>query len=324
MLDEYAAACERNDIVFGTYYSLLDWGDPRFPDPSYVSDVLHPHVIDLVERYGSRVLWGDGHWGHGPDRWRTRELLDRVWSIDPSVVVNDRWWASPDDVPTGSPSLVRTFEYEAPDDIIHTPWELCRGLGASFCHNRAERAEHHMSGVAIVALLTEVVAKGGHLLLNIGPAANGTIPELQRQPLLEAGRWIRSHQRLIDEAVPWDVWGDDDVRYLRLNERVHAVDLSGRGNLAALSADRYRVVSVTADGAHVAFHQDERGTHVDVARASFMRRSSLGGVADIAVLRTRGRRRRSASRAVRADATTSDRPRPVASRRCARRHRATG
>ena len=283
VLAEYAAACERNDIVFGTYYSLLDWGDPRFPGPSYVSEVLHPHVIDLVERYGSSVLWGDGHWGHGPDRWRTRELLDQVRSIDPSVVVNDRWWASPGDVPAGSPSLVRTFEYEAPDDIIHTPWELCRGLGASFCHNRAERAEHHLSGVDIVALLTEVVAKGGHLLLNIGPAADGTIPELQRQPLLEAGQWVRLHQRLIDEAVPWDVWGNDDVRYLLLNDRVHAVDLSGRGNLAALTADRYRVVSVEADGAPVAFRQDEHGAHLDVARASFMRRASRGGVADIVV-----------------------------------------
>ena len=180
VLAEYAAACERNDIVFGTYYSLLDWGDARFPDPAYVAEVLHPHVIDLVERYGSSVLWGDGHWGHGPDLWRTRELLERIWSIDPDVVVNDRWWATDRDVPSGSPELVRTFEYQAPGGIIDEPWELCRGIGASFCHNRAERAEHHMTGFDIVSLLTDVVAKGGHLLLNIGPAADGTVPELQR------------------------------------------------------------------------------------------------------------------------------------------------
>jgi alpha-L-fucosidase len=283
VLAEYAAACERNDIVFGTYYSLLDWGDLRFPDPSYVSEVLHPHVLDLVERYGSRVLWGDGHWGHGPDLWRTHELLEQIWKIDPTVVVNDRWWASADDVPAGSPALVQTFEYQAPGGIIDTPWELCRGIGASFCHNRAERAEHHLSGFAIVALLTEVVAKGGHLLLNVGPAADGTIPELQRQPLLEAGGWVRTHQRLIDEASPWEHWGDDDVRYLRLDGRVHAVDLTGRGHLSALTPDRYRIESVEHDGAAVRFRQDEHGAHLEAARTSFGRHVHSGRAGDIAV-----------------------------------------
>ena len=81
-------------------------------------------------------------------------------------------------------------------------------IGASFCHNRAERAEHHMSGFDIVALLTEVVAKGGHLLLSIGPAADGSIPELQRAPLESAGRWLRAHQELIDRSAPWDAWGN--------------------------------------------------------------------------------------------------------------------
>ena len=148
VLAEYAAACERNGIVFGTYYSLLDWGDPRYPGDEYVTDVLHPHVIDLVERYGSSVVWGDGNWGHGSDHWRTRELLDRLHAIDPQVIVNDRWSASADDVPEGAPATIRTFEYAAPDDIVDEPWELCRGIGSSFGHNRAERVEHHMSAVS--------------------------------------------------------------------------------------------------------------------------------------------------------------------------------
>jgi len=285
VMAEFAAACERNDIVFGTYYSLLDWGDARFPEPSYVTEVLHPHVIDLVERYGSSVLWGDGHWGHGPDLWRTRELLERIWAIDPDVVVNDRWWAADGDVPVGSPELVRTFEYEAPDEIVDGPWELCRGIGASFCHNRAERAEHHLSAFDIVALLTDVVAKGGHLLLNIGPAADGTIPELQRVPLESAGRWIRAHQRLIDESTPWDTWGDDGVKYVQLDGDVHAVDLAGRGRFAAITPDRYRVAAMERDGSPVAFHQNDDGVRVDGGRSSLERRVHAGRVDDISVYR---------------------------------------
>jgi alpha-L-fucosidase len=285
VLAEYAAACERNDIVFGTYYSLLDWGDPRFPDPAYVTEVLHPHVVDLVERYGSSVLWGDGHWGHGPDLWHTAELLERVRAIDPEIVVNDRWWAADDDVPSGSPPLVRTFEYETPDDITEGPWELCRGIGASFCHNRAERAEHHLSGFDIVALLTDVVAKGGHLLLNIGPAADGTIPELQRVPLEAAGRWIRAHRRLIDEATPWDTWGDDEVRYLCLDGELHVVDLSGRGRFAAITPDRNRVVAVERDGSPIGFRQLDDGVHVDRGRSALERRARAGRVDDVSVYR---------------------------------------
>ena len=283
VLAEFAAACERNDIVFGTYYSLLDWGDLRFPEPAYVSEVLHPHVIDLVERYGTSVLWGDGQWGHGPDLWRTRELLERIWEIDPDVVVNDRWWAADGDVPAASPELVRTFEYETPDGIIDGPWELCRGIGASFCHNRAERAEHHLSGFDIVALLTDVVAKGGHLLLNVGPAADGTIPELQRAPLEDAGRWIRAHQRLIDESTPWDRWGDDGVRYLRLDDRVSVVDLTGRGRFAAITPDRHRVTAVERNGAMIGFRQHDDGLQIDGARSGLERRTRAGSIDDICV-----------------------------------------
>jgi alpha-L-fucosidase len=285
VLAEYAAACERNDVTFGTYYSLLDWGDPRYPAPDYVSETLHPHAVDLVERYGSAMLWGDGHWGHGPEHWRTRELLRTVWSINPDLVVNDRWWASADDIPAGSPSLVRTFEYDAPDGIIDGPWELCRGIGASFCHNRAERAEHHLSGHGIVSLLTEVIAKGGHLLLNVGPDAEGAIPELQRTPLLEAGAWIRRHRRLVDAALPWHVWGDDHTRYLCLDGELHAVDVGGRGHLTALTPDRFTVDSVQVDGVPVAFHQDDTGVHVDRVRSSLDRRTHGSRADDIAVYR---------------------------------------
>ena len=292
---EYAAACERNGLVFGTYYSLLDWGDDRYPTAEYVDDVLHPHVLDLVERFGSSVLWGDGHWGHPATHWRTAELLERVWSIDPDVIVNDRWWATDDLVPAGSPSLVRTFEYQAPADIVEGPWELCRGIGASFCHNRAERAEHHMSAFEIVSLLTEVVAKGGHLLLNVGPDASGRVPELQAQPLRQAGDWIRRHGALLASSRPWTEWGDDHVRYLDVDGDVYAVDLAGRGQFAAFASDRCRVDGVQlltqphGDRVDVGFRQHDDGLDVDVPRTSFdgrdRRAGRRGRIDDVSVYR---------------------------------------
>ncbi len=331
VLAEYAAACERNDVVFGTYYSLLDWGDGRYPTDAYVEEILHPHVIDLVERFGSGVLWGDGHWGNGPDRWRTRELLERVWSINPDVVVNDRWWAAADAVPSTSPDIVRTYEYEAPDDIVEGPWELCRGIGASFCHNRAERAEHHMSGFDIVALLTEVVAKGGHLLLNVGPAADGTIPQLQTGPLRAAGAWIHRHDRLVNRGRPWSVWGDEHVRYLDVDGALHAVDLDGKGRFARAGVRRPprrvgRVAGIDRrarrrnHGEPIRFHQDETGLHTRPAPLAVgsSRRPPVRGqrVPD----RVPGGR--AADRTLRPGGSGSDRAGPVDAVGELRRHRA--
>lgn len=281
VLAEYAAACERNGVVFGTSYSLLDWGDPRHPGDDYVDQVLHRHVVDLVERYGTSMLWGDGNWGHGRDHWRTGELLERIWSIDPDVVVNDRWWADDDDGPTGRPDTVQTFEYAPPDGIVEGPWELCRGLGSSFCHNRAERVEHHLSGHDIVALLTEVVAKGGHLLLGVGPDAGGTIPDVQAAPLRAAGRWVRSHDWLINGSTPWRTWGDDHVRYLDVEGSLYAVDIDGHARFPALGSDCCRIESVEllgqtpSDVELVRFHQDDDALQLELHRRPHERRPRI-------------------------------------------------
>ena len=128
VLGEFATACERADLPFGTSYSLLDWADDRYPGCSYVDEVVHPQVLDLVSRYGTKLLWGDGHWGAGGSHWRSDQLVAAVRRVDPDVVVNDRWWA---EGPT-----VRTFEFRTPDAILAEPWESRRALGGSFGHNR--------------------------------------------------------------------------------------------------------------------------------------------------------------------------------------------
>src|SRR5690606_2868391 len=144
--------------------------------------------------------------------------------------------------------------------ILAQPWELRRGLGRSFGYNRTERAESLLHGAGIVALLTEVVAKGGHLLLSIGPDPSGRIPDLLAAPLREAGAWIATHADLIGRARPWHTWGDDTCRYLLLDGRLHAVDTIGAGRFAALGRDAGTVTAVvTGSGAPVDFDQHDAG-----------------------------------------------------------------
>lgn len=263
VLAEFAAACERHDIAFGTYFSLLDWSDGHLTTEEFVTEVAHAQVLDLVERYGTTMLWGDGRWGRDADDWRTTQLMERVRKVDPDVVINDRWGVSASDVPDDAPGIVRTFDHDCPDEIVDGPWELSRGIGHGFGHNRAERAEHHMTAGEIVDLYTEVLAKGGNLLLGIGPAADGTIPAMQADPLRAAGAWIQRHDQLLAPCRPWKTWGDRDVRYLDAGDEVVAIDLTGRGRFDDLTDRRHVVSSVTdIDGEELVWAQSDAGLAV--------------------------------------------------------------
>ncbi|MFE7506922.1 alpha-L-fucosidase [Promicromonospora sp. NPDC057488] len=68
--------------------------------------------------------------------------------------------------------------------------------GSSFGHNQIEDAELTLSARSLAMLYADVVARGGRLLLNVGPTASGLIPEPQRRTLEGFGPWIR-------EVKPW-------------------------------------------------------------------------------------------------------------------------
>ncbi len=274
VLGEWSAAAKQVGLIFGTYYSLPDWADARYPTSSYVDEALHPEVLDLVERYGSRVLWGDGNRAQPASLWRSNTLLDRARAIRSDLVVNDGWSASYSDF--------TTFEISLPDRVVDEPWEVCRPIGWSFGHNRNELIEHHLTATDIIALLTEVIAKGGNLLLSVGPDVHGQIPTTQLEPLLEAGHWIRPHRALLDSARPWvpegtAVWGDRSVRYLwttddQTEERasrhqrpddwqsVTVIDLSGAGRFGFLDSDRFEIAAATTiDGLDLAVDSTSSG-----------------------------------------------------------------
>jgi alpha-L-fucosidase len=220
-------------------------------------------VRELVDRFKPATLWGDGHWGQAPHHWRAQALMDecreKLAADGVDLMANDRWGlAEPDFV---------TYEYDIPDDPPAGPWELCRGISHSFCFNQAEEDDDHLSPHEILDLLTEVVAKGGNFLLNIGPKADGTVPDVQQRTLRDAGAWVNTNADVIHGSERFDVWGDSTVRYTVTPtasngaRRVNVVDLDCEATvtLAHFSPHRYPVRSVV--GA-IEWHQDERGLHL--------------------------------------------------------------
>jgi alpha-L-fucosidase len=73
-------------------------------------------------------------------------------------------------------------------------------MGFSYGYNRAERIEHYHTGRELVILLTDLVSRGGNRLLDIGPAADGTIPVVMEERLLQIGSWLTVN----GEAILWN------------------------------------------------------------------------------------------------------------------------
>jgi alpha-L-fucosidase len=259
---ELADAVRRRGHLFGCYYSLLDWAHADYPDQGrYVDAFMRPQIQELVERFEPAVLWGDGHWGHPGGHWRADHIVAaaRLVAMERGfdLVCNDRFFASDPDF--------AVYEYDVPAVAPNGRWELCRGLGYSFCVNRNERVEDHLDAAQVVALLVETVAKGGNLLLNVGPNADGTIPEIQTRVLRESGEWVRAHADAIHGSSRSDVPGAGRHWYTRTGEVVNAFDLSSapEPRFHGLGAAR-RVRTPTGD--ELAFRSESGALVVD-ARA---------------------------------------------------------
>jgi len=87
---------------------------------------------------------------------------------------------------------------------VERPWEECRGIGTSFGYNQVEDLGNYMSSDALVDMLIEKVAAGGNLLLDIGPTADGRIPVIQQQRLLDIGSWLDVYGEAIYETRKWE------------------------------------------------------------------------------------------------------------------------
>ena len=238
LIRELHDAARRRDTRFGVYFSgALDWHVSDFPPIESDTDLFRyrrndehfaryaaAQLDELVGRFGPDLLWNDIDWpdaGKGGDDFGVAALLRRYLAAVPDGVVNDRWG-----VPYHG---FLTREYTDVPEILSRPWESTRGLGYSFGYNQDEDARHSLSGPALIRLFVDVVAKNGNLLLNVGPRADGTIPDLQRQAMRALGAWLRVNGGSVYGTRPW-VRADEPVGAPRAyttsaaGVHVHALD----------------------------------------------------------------------------------------------------
>ncbi len=216
LVGELEKEIRKTDIKFGLYYSLYEWYHPlwKYDKEKFVSEHMIPQVKDLVNRYKPDILWPDGEWDISDTLWQSRELLCWLFNESPvanTIVINDRWGKGIRKHHGG----YFTTEYEETVEYSK-PWEECRGMGFSFGYNQAEDIEDYNSAKALVLTLVDIVSHGGNLLLDIGPAANGKIPPIMQERLLQIGKWLEVNGEAIYGTKKWKSavqWSKGDRSY---------------------------------------------------------------------------------------------------------------
>ncbi len=212
LLGDLTKAVRNKNLKMGYYYSLLEWYHPLYKPETinaYIEQHMFPQMKDLVNTYQPDVFWTDGEWDYPSETLRSTDFLAWLFnesSVKDRVVVNDRWGKET----RGKHGGFFTTEY----DLVHEgnadgvkferPWEECRGMAGSFGFNRNEILEDYSTSEELIHILINKVGRGGNLLLNIGPTADGRIPVIMQQRLLDMGAWLKVNGEGIYDTRKWD------------------------------------------------------------------------------------------------------------------------
>lgn len=232
-------AARAEGLRVGLYHSMIDWHHPQFPvdrlHPQYhdesfrqaaagrdiaaYREYLHGQVRELLTEYGRiDYLFFDFSYperfegGKGRDDWGAEELMAMVRRLQPDIVVNDRL-----DVPG---DVVTPEQYQPAGSLGGGAlWEACQTLNGSWGYDRDNL--DWKPPELLVRMLVDGVAKGGNLLLNVGPNARGQLEERAVSTLRAIGEWTALHGRSIYGAGPAPFVPPADSRYTLRGDRLY-------------------------------------------------------------------------------------------------------
>lgn len=224
IVGELTKAVKEDGLRMGLYYSLPEWNNPLyrwgFDKPDKVNQYVEQHMIpqfkELISTYKPSLIFSDGEWDHPASTWHAAELISWYYNnVAPDGIVNDRWGS-------GSEGGFITPEYSSGLTNSDRPWAEVRGLGRSFGLNRNEPIENYMTPEDLVHFFVKAVANGGGIILNVGPYADGQIPLLQQERLLQLGEWLKINGEAIYGSTANKLTIEDkDVELRRVDSTVN-------------------------------------------------------------------------------------------------------
>ena len=233
----------------GLYFSKPDWHHPDYwapewatPDRNVNYDIpQHPErwqrfrqftynqIREITHNYGDiDILWLDGGWVR-PEwsiddesrAWlgcygRVQDIgMDSLAAIarenNPDLIIVDRSVG-------GRYENYRTPEKQIPDQVLSYPWETCMTMGDSWSY---VPNDHYKTATQLIHILVDVVSKGGNLLLNVGPDAQGRLPEEALQRMKEIGAWLRVNGEAIYGTRPLYPYGGGHQCYTQSKDGKH-------------------------------------------------------------------------------------------------------
>ena len=253
LIQPYTEALRKEKLKVGLYYSLPDWSYKDYPNQTrnkkrYKDDSIrwnkfiayyHGQLKELNKRYRPDLWWFDGDWEFGAEKWQAAEVRNFLLDENPKAIINSRLrqygdYATPEQ---GVPIVKPKNDY----------WELCMTMNNSWGYQGNDKA--YKTPNQIIRIFTDCISMGGNLLLDIGPKADGTIPEEQVAILDELGRWTNKHQEAIFGTRsglphghfegPTTLSGDGQILYLFLTQKTtHPIVIKGLKN----QVNRIRIV----------------------------------------------------------------------------------
>lgn len=209
VLTPFVNAVRNEGLKLGLYYSLIDWSHKNYPNflrnqKRYENDEKRwakftkfnfGQINEISTQFKPDLVWFDGDWEFNAEQWKAKEIRELLLTQNPKTIINSRLqgygdYATPEQ---GLPITQPKDNY----------WELCYTMNDSWGYQPKDT--NYKSSNQVIRVLVDCIAMGGNLLLDIGPKADGTIPEEQIKILKDVGRWTKKHAEAIygtEKGIP--------------------------------------------------------------------------------------------------------------------------
>ena len=205
-------ACQKRNIKFGIYYSVIDWHHPDYlprrswdnrpvtdADLNRYKSYFKNQLFELIRDYNPDIIWFDGGWEDTFSKTETDSLTAQIHTLKPQILINNRLSNNTQGnfiTPEGKVPTTALFDQD------HKPllWENCLTMGDCWGYNPYQNFFY--SERDLIRNLCDISSKGGNLLLNISPDPKGLIPVEQSDRLLKLGKWLSKNNEAIYESDP--------------------------------------------------------------------------------------------------------------------------